>query len=131
MLYAIVAALLFVMPLSAEHRMISAEKLNNWIEQEKSMVILDVRSKKIFDGKTLPGALWIPYTSEDEAFESVLPKAKKKTIVIYCVDEKCPASGRVYDRLLKMDYTNLYEYHEGYKDWVRKGYPLVDWKDER
>lgn len=62
--------------------------------------------------------------SSKEEIKSAIP-SKDSLIVVYCAGVKCPASGWLYDKLTSLGYTNLYEYHEGLEDWIRKGYPTI------
>mgnify|MGYP001388231487 CR=1 FL=1 len=104
------------------HRTIKAEELKSWYDQKKPMVVLDARSRKYFDGILLPDAKWLPSESSEKEIISTIPN-KDTLIVVYCAGVKCPASGWLYDKLYSMGYSNVYEYHEGLKEWVQKGYP--------
>jgi rhodanese-related sulfurtransferase len=133
MLSAIVSILTAVLPVVAAskppseqgqvmHRQIHAEQLKSWYDQEKSMIVLDARSKKYFDGTLLPHAKWLPSESTEQEIKAAIP-SKNDLIVVYCLGVECPASGWLYEKLISLGYKNVYEYHEGLEDWVQRGYP--------
>lgn len=104
------------------HRKITANQLKSWYDQKKKMVVLDARSKPYFEGTLLPNAIWLPPESPEEEIKAAIP-SKDSLIIVYCAGVKCPASGWLYDKLISLGYTDLYEYHEGLEDWMQKGYP--------
>jgi rhodanese-related sulfurtransferase len=104
---------------------ISGDQLKSWYDQNKEMIVLDARSEKYFDGTMLPDAQWLPYDSSEEVIAETLPN-KEAVIVVYCAGPKCPASGWLYDKLHSMGYTSVYEYHEGLREWMQKGYPTTE-----
>lgn len=106
------------------HREIQAEQLKAWYDQKKPMTVLDARSKAYFDGRLLPNAIWLPSDSSEATVKETLPK-KDALIVVYCLGVKCPASGWLYEKLIAMGYTNVFEYHKGLEDWSKKGYPIA------
>lgn len=135
MLYAFLLALLVAAPLSAhseghkteqqqKHREITGEQLKGWYDQKKPMIVLDARSKKYFDGTLLPNAKWVSSESSDEEIQKAVP-TKESVIVVYCAGSECPASGWLYDKLVKLGYKNVYEYHAGLEEWLEKGYPTT------
>lgn len=110
-----------------KHREITGEQLKAWIDQKKAMTILDARSKPYFDGTLLPNAKWVSAESSEKDIVAAVP-AKDSLVVVYCASPQCPASGWLYDKMTKLGYTNIYEYHEGLKDWMSKGYPTTKQK---
>ncbi len=107
-----------------KHSQINAEQLKSWYDQNKTMIVLDARSKPYFDGTLLPKAKWLPAESTEEAIHAAIP-SKNSLVVVYCLGVKCPASGWLYDKLISMGYTNVYDYHEGLEDWVNRGLPTT------
>jgi len=104
---------------------INADQLRSWYEQEIEMVVVDARTKAYFDGTLLPNAQWLPARSNAELIQTIIP-SKDILVVVYCLGVTCPASGMLYDQLISMGYTNVYEYHEGLQDWLQRGYPVKD-----
>ncbi len=135
MLHSLITLLLLAAPLAATttqsqqteesmHRLISATQLKSWYDQNKEMVILDARSKPYFDGNLLPKARWLSAESTDQEILSAVP-SKNGLIVVYCWSTECPASGWLYDKLVKLGYANIYEYHGGIQEWKQLGYTTV------
>lgn len=102
---------------------INADQLWSWYEQDVDMIVVDARTKAYFNGTLLPHAQWLPARSSAELIESVIP-SKDELVVVYCLGVTCPASKLLYDQLVSLGYTNVYEYHEGLQDWLQRGYPV-------
>lgn len=103
---------------------VHTDQLKSWYDENKEMTVLDARSKPYFDGTLLPQARWLSAESTENVIQAAVP-SKKGLIVVYCAGVGCPASGWLYDKLTKMGYTNVYEYPEGIKEWVKKGLPTI------
>lgn len=103
---------------------INAEQLWSWYEQDVDMVVVDARTKAYFNGTLLPDAEWLPARSTAEQIQATFPE-KDGLVVVYCLGVTCPASKILYDQLMSLGYTNVYEYHEGLQDWQQKGYPVT------
>jgi rhodanese-related sulfurtransferase len=100
---------------------LTAEQLKGMMDSNKSIVLIDARSKPYFDGNLLPGAKWLPCDSTDDAITAALP-VKDATIVVYCLNSHCPASNCLADKLAHMGYTNVYEFTGGIQDWIKQGF---------
>lgn len=103
------------------HNQIQADQLKSWYDQKKTFIVLDARSKPYFDCTLLPNAKWLPAESSEQEIQAAIP-AKNSLIIVYCAGVDCPASGWLYDKLTSMGYTNVYEYHDGLQDWVKRGF---------
>ena len=134
MLYSIFVTLLLFSPLSLMadntppsaqhlHKTVQATELKSWYDQQIAMTIVDARSKEYFDGKLLPHAFWLPSESSNKEIQTALPD-RDRLIVVYCAGVKCPASGWLYDKLISLGYSNVFEYHEGIQDWIQQGCPI-------
>lgn len=104
------------------HTQIHADQLKSWYDENKDMIVIDARSKPYFDGTLLPNAKWLPAESTEEEILTAIP-SKNSVVVVYCFGIDCPASGWLYDKLISLDYDNVYEYHEGLEDWIERGFP--------
>jgi rhodanese-related sulfurtransferase len=135
MLYTFLAVLLVAAPLAAAtpqthkteesmHKQIHADQFKSWYDQKKTMIVLDARSKPYFDGTLLPNAKWLPAESSEKEIQAAIP-SKNSLVVVYCLGVECPASGWLYDKLTSMGYKNVYEYHEGLEDWIKRGFPIT------
>ncbi len=107
-----------------KHSFVSIDQLKNWYDQNEPMTVLDARTKPYFDGTLLPNAKWLSAEAPNEKILNTLP-SKNSLIVVYCWSVDCPASGWLYDKLVKLGYTNVYEYHEGLQEWMKKGLPTT------
>jgi rhodanese-related sulfurtransferase len=109
---------------TVSRREVKLNELKQWYDLKKPMIVLDARTAQYFDGKVLPQAKWLPGDSSEAKITSTLPD-KTSLIVVYCYSTGCPASGWLYDKLIPMGYTNVYEFHGGIVDWTKKGYQMV------
>lgn len=100
------------------YKEIHTKELKTWLDEGKTLLILDARSKEYFDGVLLPNAIWLPYTASKIEIEKVIP-SKDYLIVVYCSNPACRASKFLAEHLVDMGYTNVYKYHEGLQDWFR------------
>lgn len=108
------------------YTVIHTDQLKNWYDTGEEMVVLDVRNTKYFSGIMLPDALWVAYNAPDEHIEAVIP-TKDSLVVLYCWGPNCPMSDRMAERLLAEGYTNLYKYLDGLQDWIKQGYPTIEY----
>ncbi len=99
---------------------IDATELKKLVD-DKSAVILDARPGKYFDGNLIPGAKNIPYDAPEAELTAAIP-SKGALVVTYCTNTQCPASKWLAERLTKLGYTNVKEYHGGIADWMAAGY---------
>jgi sulfur-carrier protein adenylyltransferase/sulfurtransferase len=102
---------------------INIDKLKQWYDSNRSMIIVDSRSNDFFDGSLLPNAHRISYEASDQEIQDALP-SKTAVIIIYCWSEECPASKYLAHRLHEMGYTTVYVLPEGIHAWMDKGYPV-------
>ena len=114
-------------PIKVEYsarKMLEGNQLKALYDQKTPMQVIDARSRSYFDGTLLPNARWLPAESSDRDILATLP-SKGALIVVYCSNRQCPASGKLYDRLTRLGYTNVYEYQEGLMDWLKRGYRTI------
>ncbi len=105
-----------------EGRYVSAEQLNQAIQDSSRLVILDARSKVAWRQTHIPGAIPVPYYEDPAEFTKYIPK-ENTFIVAYCA---CPhaASGRVINKLRNLGYENTAIMDEGILVWAQHGYPV-------
>jgi len=84
------------------------------------VTVLDARTGKYDDGNRIPGALALAPDAPEGHVASLLPD-KQKLVVTYCSNLKCPASHMLGERLRKLGYLNVLEYHEGIEGWMAAG----------
>ena len=101
---------------------VSAEQVNQALEDSLRFVLLDARSTVAWRQTHIPGAVPVPYYEEPEAFVDIIPN-DSTWIVVYCA---CPhaASGRVVRKLRNHGYENTAILDEGILVWAQLGYPV-------
>ena len=90
------------------------------IVDSKSALIFDARSGKYDDGRRIPGAKALSYNSTPAELAAAIPD-KSQSVVTYCANTQCPASGKLATLLKANGYTNVVEYPEGIDGWAAGG----------
>ncbi len=107
------------------YKEVSTTELKSWYDQKKPMVVIDARKKENFDNTMLPEAKWLPFDTTDMNVVAATIPSKDSVVVIYSCDGGCYASEHLGDELVKMGYTNVYDYRAGLKEWKDLKYPTV------
>ena len=100
---------------------ISAERLQQEISSESSLILLDVRSKKEFKRGHLQGAVHIPLKKLKKSL-SQLPD-KEQRVVVYC--HSGPRAQKAISLLQKAGYQDVVELTGHYQAWKAAGRPLT------
>lgn len=95
------------------HKTISATTAKEMIDQDTSIIILDVRTKDEFDEGHIKNALLLPDTDVEVKAAELLPD-KDATILIYCRSGRRSALSAT--KLDELGYTNVYDFG-GIIDW--------------
>lgn len=91
----------------AAYKHLEADEAARVIESEEC-ILVDVRSEKEYQVEHIPGAVNIPYDSDDETFLSEIPD-KDRTIVLYC--DYGGISKNTAEHLCRdLGYTNVCEF---------------------
>ena len=93
------------------------------IEANDSLVIVDALPRTAYARGHIPGAISIP-SEEIVAQAGVLLPDRKTDIVVYCKNGPCRRSERAAERLERLGYTHVFDYHDGRDDWSAAGLPL-------
>ena len=100
-------------PKTSNYQNISPEEAKKRLENEKGIVLLDVRTQEEYDEKHIPNSLLIPVDDiEKEAPEKLTDK--NAPIFVYCRSGR--RSVTASEALVKMDYTKVYNLG-GIIDW--------------
>ena len=102
---------------------ITRELIKENLETEKQMILVEALPKKYFEENHLPGALNIPHGEIQNIAPNMLPD-KDALIVVYCANTECQNSKIATDTLLRMGYSNTFEYVEGKQHWLDAGFPI-------
>lgn len=102
------------------YHVINTDQVKDILYSGQEVVLVDARTKEYDDGIRLPGAILVPHNSSADEIRTALPSLDE-SIIVYCNSKKCPASGKLADRLVAMGYTNVWKYAEGLEAWVKSG----------
>jgi rhodanese-related sulfurtransferase len=100
---------------------ISKEDLKNKLTHE-DIKLIEVLSEQEYNESHIKGAVNIP-------LEIIGTEAKKRfdkdtEIVVYCSDYECSASPTAAKKLDDLDFTRVYHYQGGKKEWSESGLPM-------
>jgi len=91
--------------------------------QNRKVILLDVRSKDIYDNGHLPGALSFPLVDFDEVLPRLLDLVKKDSaILVYCSGFECTDSHTFAAQLLALKFTLVQVYAGGFREWQEMGF---------
>lgn len=93
---------------------VTANEANELINENKEVLILDVRNKNEFDSGHIPGALLIPASILPVRINE-LKKYENKPILVYCA-----SGGRspgAVQTLVKNNFTEIYHLSRGISSW--------------
>jgi len=88
---------------------------------DKENVILDVRTKREFDGGHIPGAINLDVTSPDFD-KQIATLDRSKIYLVHCASGV--RSAKACDKLSKLDFSQLYNLPAGFRGWVKAGEPV-------
>ena len=88
----------------------------------KSFVILDVRTPKEYDSGHLAGSVNIDFHS-DSFVEDIQKMNKEKTYLVYCRTGN--RSGKTLDLMTSLGFKLAYNMIGGITEWSEKGFPVV------
>ena len=67
---------------AADYERVTVDELKNMLDNKADIVVVDVRSKEIYNAGHIPGAISMPFADEIKARHGELPQ--DKTIILYC-----------------------------------------------
>lgn len=95
------------------YKTINAKEAKEMMDQNKDVVILDVRTEEEYDTGHIKGALLIPDNEIKEKAEEILTD-KSATILVYCRSGRRSAGAAKV--LSELGFTNIYDFG-GINDW--------------
>lgn len=113
----VLAVLLLLLGCSGEtkeYTQITQEEAKTMMEEETSLVILDVREESEYQEGHIPGAVLLPVGEIDEESAKDTIGDKDTTVLVYCRSGN--RSKTASEALSKLGYTQVYEFG-GIKDW--------------
>ena len=118
---------------------VTAAELKEWIDSEKSIVIVDTMPYEAsYTKQHVPGAVQFLFPIPDmeswdvketngktvEDYEALLGPDKNKTIVVYCGFVKCTRSHNGAAWARKLGYRNVYRFPGGIYAWRGADFPI-------
>jgi len=97
---------------------INAAGLWSMMEREEVTVVFPLSAIE-FNDLHIKGSIHVPL----EELEKGLPSDRNKTLVFYCLGEKCTASWRAAEKAVDLGYRRVYAFRQGLPAWVAAGYP--------
>lgn len=102
---------------------ITLDELRERINSNPGLVLVEALPEPYYRHSHLPGAINIPHDEVDSLSPEMLPD-KAAEIVVYCASGPCRNSGVAAERLSRLGYTNVSDYHEGKAEWMESGLPV-------
>lgn len=102
---------------------ISRDELKRKIDRGDDFVLIDTLPLEAYRKSHLPGAIHIVSDDIVEQAPRRLPD-QEADIVVYCGNGPCKRSQRSADRLRRLGYSRVRDYHEGKAGWRGAGLPL-------
>ncbi|MBU3114573.1 rhodanese-like domain-containing protein [Clostridium lacusfryxellense] len=96
---------------------VSGEEAYKIINEEKELIILDVRSKEEYDNGHIPGAKLLPVQVLSMRIDE-LGVYIDKPILVYCASGV--RSPRAVETLIENEFTNIYHLSRGISSWTHK-----------
>lgn len=92
---------------------ISTEEAKEMMDNDNSIIILDVRTLEEYNTGHISGAILIPHNEIGETVEDIIPD-HSSTILLYCRSGR--RSSIAADDLVNLGYSNVYDFG-GINDW--------------
>ncbi len=105
------------MKVTGNYAGVSADWVQQQIDQKANMVLIDSRPKrKKYDKGHIPTAISIPDMQFDK-MTAQLPQDKDKLLVFYCGGFKCKLSHKSAKKALALGHTKVKVFAAGYPSW--------------
>ncbi len=98
---------------STDYKKITGKEAKEMMDQNKDIIILDVRTEEEFISGHIENAILIPDTEITKKAEDALTD-KSSTILVYCRSGR--RSALASEALVRLGYTNVYDFG-GIIDW--------------
>lgn len=94
---------------------VSTDFINKILADKADIVLIDSRPDRTAEKGSIPGAINIP----DNKFDAAkLPADKTKPLIFFCGGLICDLSDKSAHKAIKLGYTNVRVYTEGYPGWA-------------
>ena len=82
--------------------------------QHANIVLMNVLDKEYFEDCYIPGSVNVPVEQVEKYVQQL---SKDDTIVVYCANYACTASGSVAEQLIGLGFKHVYAYEAGIAGW--------------
>jgi len=90
------------------------------VPMAENIMLIDARPKRAkYDSGHIPMAVSIPDMEFDEKIEK-LPKNKETLLIYYCEGPECKLSHNSAKKAVKLGYTNVRVYPDGFPGWMKE-----------
>ncbi|MBU1711718.1 MAG: rhodanese-like domain-containing protein, partial [Proteobacteria bacterium] len=90
------------------------------VPMAENVMLIDARPKRAkYDSGHIPMAVSIPDMEFDENIEK-LPKNKETLLIYYCEGVECKLSHNSAKKAVKLGYTNVKVYADGFPGWMKE-----------
>lgn len=87
-------------------------------------VFVDARETAFFELGHIPGAVNLPRSTFQQAFESFSQRVKKDhPLIVYCSESSCVDSSVVAKALVRLGYSKVEIYQGGWEEWEAADQP--------
>ncbi|RLF38685.1 MAG: hypothetical protein DRN00_03595, partial [Thermoplasmata archaeon] len=106
---------------------VSTEEAKELIEDNPSIVVVDIRPWEDYSREHIKGAISIPYTGCPSCFVERMEPFRNETILLYCESGK---TSRIVCQVLVENGFSVYNLDGGFNGWKEKGYPTEKASDD-
>jgi len=89
------------------------------VQRKKGVIVINVLDKEYFDDCHIKGSIHIPFVQVKEEVPKIADK--DATLIFYCSNYMCSASGEAAKQMRKLGYKNSYAYEGGVAEWYQRG----------
>lgn len=114
----------FVSDAKSRIREVEQTEFRKWLEENRDLVILDVRESNDHVHSRIEGSVNVPRGVLELEIEETVPD-RNKTVVAYCGGGG--RSALAADVLQQMGYKNVYSLQGGYRQWKEKPFPTLEY----
>jgi len=107
------------------YKEITAEQLKEMQKNNDSLVLIDSRGGKYFNGEVIAGAVHLSVKDTNAETLGKIVASKGADIVFYCTNTACQASALSAYKAAYAGYASLYKYSGGIEEWKEKGLPTA------
>lgn len=93
---------------------VNIEQAKKLIDENKELIIFDVRTKEEYDSGHIKNAILVPYDQINQKID-IIEQYKEKPVLVYCRTGRRSAIAIKY--LIDNDFGKIYHMHEGISMW--------------